>query len=140
MIKEKYKRWEPIGDIPTKLYLDGLYDDWEGFRIILSHYETGRMLRISFDPALSYRNTDEGDLLKTEAVAEGLFKWPLYTVENSRFLEWFHKESYEIRKDDNPLHYAIVTPNDFVDIISAFPPIVEWLLDRNKDARNDKRS
>ena len=140
MIKEKYMKWEPIEDIPDKLYLDGLYHDWEGFRLLLSDYETGRMLRITFDPALSYRNTDEGDLLKTEEVAEGIFAWPLYIVENSRFLEWFHKESYEIRKKDNPLHYAIITPNDIIDVISAFLPTVEWLPDRNKGVRNDKRS
>jgi hypothetical protein len=132
MKKEKYKKWLPLEDIPDRLYLDGLYDDWEGFRLLLRHYETGRMLRITFDPALSYRNTDEGDLLKTEDISEGFFKWPLYIVENSRFLKWFHEESYEIRKKDNPLHYAIVTQNDFIDVISAFPPIVEWINDKKK--------
>jgi len=50
-------------------------------------------------------------------------------LENSRSLEWFHKESYEIRKDDNPLHYAIITPNNCIDVISSSLPKVEWLCD-----------
>jgi hypothetical protein len=140
MKKEKYKKWEPIEDIPDRLYLDGLYHDWEGFRLLLCDYETDRMLRITFDPALSYRNTDEGDLLKSTGEAEGLCNWPLFIVENSRFLEWFQEESYNIHTEENPIHYQVSTPNDCIDIISAFPPIVEWLPDRNKDVRNDKRT
>jgi hypothetical protein len=126
---EKYVKWEPIKNIPETLYLEGLHDDYEGFRLLLRDEKLSRMLRITFDPPLSYRNTDEGDLLKTDQIAEGFLKWPLYTVENSRFLKWFHEESLEIHRNENPIHYAIITPNDVVDIISCYPPKVEWLTD-----------
>jgi len=139
MRSEKYKKWLPLENIPDRLYIDGLYDDREGFRLLLSDYETGRMLRITFDPVLSYRNTDEGDLLVTLESREGFIRWPLFIIENSKFIQWFNEESLNIHKDKNPMHYSIYTPNDIIDVISAFPPIVEWLPDRNKDIRNDKR-
>jgi len=140
MIKEKYMKWEPIEDIPDTLYLDGLYHDWEGFRLLLSDYEAFRILRITLDDALSYRIIDEGDLLKSTGEAEGLRRWPLFTVENSKFLYWFNDESLNIHKDDNLVHYSIFTPNEIIDVISVSPPIVEWLPDRNKGVQIDKRS
>ena len=127
MKKEKYIKWEPIENIPKTLYLEGLHDDYEGFRLLLRNDKTGGMLRLTFDSHLSYRNTDEGDLLKTGQVAQGFTKWPLHTVEESRFLKWFHDESLNIHVDDNPIHIAVITPNDFVDIIAISLPKVEWL-------------
>jgi hypothetical protein len=140
MESEKYTKWLPLEDIPDRLYIDGLYDDREGFRLLLSDYETGRMLRITFDPVLSYRNTDEGDLLVTLESREGFIKWPLFTIENSKFIHWFNEESLNIHKDENPVHYSIYTPNDIIDVISTSPPIVEWLPDMNKGVRDDKWS
>lgn len=140
MQKEKYKKWEPPEYIPDTLYIEGLYEDWEGFRLLLSDKEGVRILRITFEDALSYRTIDEGDLLKSTGEAEGLCKWPLFTVENSKFLQWFNEESLNIHEDDHLVHYSIFTPNDIIDVISASPPIVEWLPDINKGIRDDKRS
>jgi len=83
------------------------------------------MLRIAFDSALSYRNIDEGDLLIT--MSEELGGWSLYIVTDSGFLQWFNHESQNIHKSDEIVHYSIYTPNDCLDVLSIFPPVVEWL-------------
>jgi hypothetical protein len=63
-----FKKWEPLKNIPRILYCEGIHDDYEGFRILLiGENERSPVLRIMFDAARSYRNTDEGDLLKTIA-------------------------------------------------------------------------
>nr|WP_320049945.1 hypothetical protein [uncultured Desulfuromonas sp.] len=103
----EFKKWTPIDSLSQTLYLEGLYDDYEGFRLLLRGAgEEQRILRIAFDSALSYRNIDEGD---------------------SGFLQWFNHESQNIHKSDEVVHYSIYTPNDCLDVLSIFPPTVEWL-------------
>lgn len=121
-----FEKWIPVEGVPEKLYLEAMHDDYEGFRLLLKGYEDQRMLRITFDPALSYRNTDEGDLLKT-INQQDLSGWSLYTVSDSDYLAWFTEESHGIHESDDVVHYAIYTPNDCLDVLSAFPPRVEWL-------------
>ena len=124
-------KWSPLEGICEKLSLEGLHDDYEGVRLLLKgESPNNRMLRISFDPALSYRNIDEGDYMKSLHSFHGgelLGKWTLFTVENSEFLQWFTKESHETHKGENITHYAVLTIDDCVDILSAYPPKVEWL-------------
>jgi len=122
-----FEKWIPIDDLPETLYLEAIHDDYEGFRLLLKGDEDhNKTLRITFDPALSYRNTDEGDLLKTIGKQE-FEQWSLYTVRNSSYSEWFADESCGIHDDENIIHYAIYTPNDCIDILSVYPPEVEWL-------------
>ncbi len=130
MDKEKLVKWEPIEKIEKEMYLEGLHDDWEGFRLLLRGVEkSSGMLRITFDPAWSYRYIDEGDYLKSLGELSKYIDgaWPLYIVENSKYIEWFNEESLGMHKDDDIVHYAIYTPVDLVDVLSAFPPKVEWL-------------
>ncbi len=44
---------------------------------------------------------------------------------NSRYLEWFHEETYGIHKKQAQeiIHYAFVTPNDVVDVLAEYSPI-----------------
>lgn len=122
-----FERWTPLEDLPGILYLEGLHDDCESFRLLLRGSTKEPILRITFDPALSYRNTHEGDLLKTITGAEDLEPWPLYTVTDSDYLAWFTAESLGIHETEHIVHYAIFTPMDCVDVLSPFPPVVEWV-------------
>jgi len=130
MSKNIFKKWEPISGLPTKIYLEGLHHDYEGFRLLLkASGGQAKMLRITFDPALVYRNIDEGDYLNYGADYSQLepMEWSFFIVEKSNFLDWFQQVSQEIHDLQNIVHYAIHTPNDCVDILSAYPPKVEWL-------------
>jgi hypothetical protein len=70
---------------------------------------------------------DEGDLLDLLSSNGAFGKSTFLTVSNSEYLAWFHRISVNIRKNENVIHYAIYTPNDCVDVLSAYPPSVEWL-------------
>ncbi|MFA6095073.1 MAG: hypothetical protein WC757_04285 [Candidatus Paceibacterota bacterium] len=123
-----YINWEPLKDIPRVLYCEGIHDDYEGFRILLvGEDERSPILRIKFDSARSYKNSDEGDLLKTIASINNPGRSSLFLVENSSWIKWFHEETYGIHKNKNFKHFAIYTPNDCIDVMSEFAPIVEWL-------------
>ena len=51
--EERFERWEPIDGLSSKMYIDGMYDDREGFRLILKSTEPKmRSLRIFSCPPL----------------------------------------------------------------------------------------
>lgn len=122
-------KWQPIDNIPDRLYLEGLYDDYEGFRLLLrSENSQEGIIRIRFDAHLAYRNTDESERLQTlNNHIQLCGHWPLFIVEESDFTEWLIVESYVIRNATDIVHYMIVTPNDIVDVLSVEAPVVEWL-------------
>lgn len=127
-MKNVFKKWEPLKNIPRILYCEGIHDDYEGFRILLvGENERSPVLRIMFDAARSYRNADEGDLLKTIASMDDPGSSSLFIVDNSSWVKWFHEETYNIHKGRDIKHYAIYTPNDCIDVLSEFEPRVEWL-------------
>lgn len=127
-MKNKYLKWNPLEGIPSHLSCEGIYDDYEGFRILLKGDETtAAMLRITFDAASAYRNIDEGDLLRTITAVKDTGKSSLYTVENSSWIEWFREESLGKHSKTRFIHYAIYTENDCIDVITEFEPEVEWL-------------
>ena len=127
-MKNRYKKWYPLENIPVHLYCEGLHDDYEGFRILLRGDDpTSPVLRISFSPSLAYRNIDEGDLLRTIYGIPDLGASSLFMVENSTWLEWFQEESHGIHDGEDIMHYAIYTANDCIDVLSAFDPTVEWI-------------
>ncbi len=129
MDKSIYKKWAPIDGLPDKLYLEGLHDDYEGFRLLLKgELPQMRMLRITFKPVLVYRNIDEGNYLKT--ISDNNSRSSLGTlllVDNSDFLSWFQRVSLGIHSQELIKHYLICTPNDRIDILAKVLPKVEWL-------------
>lgn len=124
---ERYLTWHSLADIPDQLSCEAIYDDWEGMRIILAARDPLLpRLRIAFDRPLAYRNIDEGKRIKTLPMVEGV-QGPLAIVENSPWLEWLAKESAGIVTTDEARHYAVLTVDDWIDVICATPPRVEWL-------------
>ncbi len=127
-MREKLIKWHPIEKIPEKLYAEGIIDDYEGFRILLKGTEkTDKMLRIQFNVALAYRNSDEGDRLKSLSEWASYEKHSLFQVDESNFIDWFLEQNYSKYKKEELVHYLIMTPNDVIDVISLEKPNVEWL-------------
>jgi hypothetical protein len=130
MKKNSFKKWEPLSGLPEEMYLEGLHNDYEGFRLLLkSRGDQAKMLRITFDPVLAYRGIDEGDLISYQRFNEDddLGRWAFFIVNSSDYLEWFNQSSQGIHEGEGVVHYAIYTPDDCLDILSAYPPDVEWL-------------
>ena len=129
MKREKWLIWKPMEEIPTTLYLEELKDNYNGLTIGLKEDQNSPLLVIHFDGYLSYRVTDEGNLLKTLNEIENgedLGKSTLFTVENSLYLQWFHEQSFDIHKDDETIHYLIATPNDVVEVLYVSSPTLMW--------------
>lgn len=128
--QEIYRPWQPIEDLPKTLYCEGVHDDWEYFRILLRPRDRSRpMLRLLFDAAVGYRNVNESYRLRLLENHEARDGGTLFVVDHSNWLRWLSEESRGVveHMHDNLVHYAILTPEDCIDVASAYPPTVEWL-------------
>ncbi len=86
------------------------------------------MLRLLFDPVIAYRNINESYRLRTwRNLSSRSIKGGLFIIEGSKWAAWLREESSGILDDANLIHYAVLTPEDCIDIISEFPPHAEWL-------------
>lgn len=122
------EKWEPMKDIPEKVYLQALHDDYEGLRIILKGSGNSRTFRIKFNTNLGYRNTNESERLKMlDENPEFCGGWALFKVKDSDFIKWIITESNEIVHEGNIMHYIILTPDDIVEVVSKDNPEIEWL-------------
>ena len=135
-LKEQWFRWRPIDHIPRELYLEELIDNRDGLILRLSESADSPILQIHFDGYYAYRIMNEGDFLlgdhciKSEDNSD-LVQVPLYTVQNSHYVKWFHRKSCGVRENDRIIHYVVATPDDMVEIldldIPEEPPAVIWI-------------
>jgi hypothetical protein len=127
--EEEFERWEPIGGLAAKMYLDAMYDDREGFRLILKAPppET-RSLRILFEAPICYRGTQETYLLRDIYSGNSIYPWPIFIVKNSRYARWFYAQAKDAL-DKHGRHYHIAAINQMTDVLSAHAPILTWLND-----------
>jgi hypothetical protein len=127
--EERFEKWSPIDGLASKMFLDAMLDDREGFRLILKSVEPKhRELRILFDAPMCYRGTQEQYLLRTIYHENSIYPWPIFIVRNSRYAKWFYAQAADaIDKDGH--HYHIAAMDQMVDVLSARPPILSWLND-----------
>jgi hypothetical protein len=126
--RQRYVPWTPTENIPKRLYCEALHDDVEGLRILLRGDDSrGSTLRLRFDSVVGYRNVNESFRLKTWGELDMARTPPLLIVENSQWLEWLHAEAGGVFDANKAVHYAIFTSEDCIEIVTEFPPTVEWL-------------
>lgn len=130
MEKEIYGIWKPFDDFPDKIWLEKFLLDKNGLKMqFKSHYEK-KIIEFNFGYAsLSFRVTDEGDLLQSlcdweKEYGEDFFSWPLHKLNNSSFIKWFHEESCEKFIDENIEHYVFLTGSEIVEVLSLDTPEV----------------
>lgn len=105
-----------------------IYDNELGLRIELI-FENNAKVQFIFDTAvLSYNVCDEGRRMRTidflikhygDNFIEDSY---IYTIDHSKYLEWFNKESYNILSNYNIKHYVFITSNDIIDVLSTYTP------------------
>ncbi len=127
--EERFEKWEPIGGLQAKMYLEAMHDDKEGFRLILRGREPqSRALRILFEEPICYRGAQENYLLKQLYQYHDIYPWPIFIVKNSRYAAWFYGQVDGLLPEIGQ-HYHIAAMDEMIDVLSARPPIVTWLTD-----------
>lgn len=130
-MREVWKKWNPINDDFGKMYLEELIKTKGAMKILLKSEEQNIALKFLFDgEVLSFCCSDEGRRLKTINELDKKYGTDFYKnqsyfiVENSRYVNKFNKETYNIYNNFKILHYVFLLSDDVIDILSAFPPRV----------------
>jgi hypothetical protein len=117
-MSETYVPFPTPLDIKENFYQLEICQNYEGFRVLLQN-SVGAVFRISFDDLMVYRATDEGKRLLSLEKLKGINNTYLYKVEKSSFINWFLEENLNKQFRDSDLkHWAIITPNDWIDVIA----------------------
>ncbi|WP_026676220.1 hypothetical protein [Fictibacillus gelatini] len=135
MKKEQWQKWKPLEEFPSKLWFDYLLQNRDGLKVQFESEDERKVEVIFGYSALTHRVTDEGDLLQTidfwsSEYGNDFFSWSLYKSSNSSFIDWFHEESCEKFEDEAIEHYAFITPNEIIEVLSAIPP--EIIISKKK--------
>ncbi|TDX51133.1 hypothetical protein [Orenia marismortui] len=125
-------KWKPNTNIPKKVNLESLIDNKEGLMLTFTDkHNRDNLIYVFFKGSvLSYRNTDEGNLLQTFYCLSQMYddefytQWSFFKIKNSSYIRWFNKESYKKYKGCNIEHYIFITPNDIIEVLSTYCPEV----------------
>ena len=132
MKKEKWIKWEPLQGISPTFGLKKFYCN-EGiltFSIQDKEIDSAPILDIHFDGFLALRivhcgnkKVDSYDVDETviamKSETEYEYKWSLFIVENSSYVEWFREESAGIYEGIDIVHYLIRTPNEMFEVLDT---------------------
>jgi hypothetical protein len=125
-----YKRWNPIPKLEgVRLYCAAVHDDREGFRIWLDGEPTAFLgiVVIRFENVLLYTNSDEGKRLNgIENISKVQFPHGFWKVENSSLIKEFHRQSENVYESDEIIHYAFLTCDNCIDVLSWSNPAFEY--------------
>jgi hypothetical protein len=117
--------YEPI-DVGTLgfrgLECMSLTDTRLGLKIVLADGASERVVELTFEGFVGYRNINESYRLRTWHERRPYSTEGIFLVGHSRWLEWLREESGGVLDHVNLRHYAIYTGDDCIDVATEFPP------------------
>lgn len=130
MKQNEYKPWEVLPSELGPFYCEGIHDDFEFFRILVSgENNSSPVFRLLFkDTQLHYQSINESLCLNDKNRSSGLTQaGQFFIVENSWLLKWFHGVSSGIQNEITIKHYAMYLSNQIIDVLATQEPLVENL-------------
>ncbi|KHF30062.1 hypothetical protein [Anoxybacillus sp. EFIL] len=129
-MQEKWERWEPIGDLSLKYYVESLSDSIEGFKILLSDaYDENKKVEVIFEDSVhAYRSTDESfrqsviNKIDEQYGTQFYAEWTFFKVANSEYIQWLSEQSYGISESESLIHFCFLAGDSIVDVVAAYEP------------------
>jgi hypothetical protein len=100
--------------------------------LVLSVGPQGRLLRLAFEAPVAFRCIGESYRLRTWNNA-GESRIGVHVVELSRWVDWLREESAGVLADTPLTHFAVITSEDCIDVVTEHSPEIHW-QDREADA------
>ena len=131
---EKWSRWEPITGLTARYYVDGVVDTIDELIVrLVSDQDQSIGVEVVFDSAWAYRLTNESfrlSLIYQLGLKYGedfYTKWAFFKVDESDYLDWLSRESYEFSESAEMTHYCLMGLESFVDIAASEDPVVKLI-------------
>lgn len=118
--------------LPNCLEFVGLHFDKQGYKIQVSEFAVNKrsIFELNFAVApLAQRSMDEGKYFLTSwklDESDGAVG-AIVIVEESDFIEWFHIQTSGIYIDDQIYHVAVLTQNEWVEVLCNKLPELRML-------------
>jgi hypothetical protein len=135
-MQEQWIRWNPIGGLAKKYYLDSiLYKERELIILLAEEKNERNKVQVIFNNSIkSYKHTEETSTLKTISDIDEKYGgdfyayWTFFKIQNSDYLKWILEQSLETSYDKLALfHFSFITPISILDVISKSDPLVELI-------------
>lgn len=135
MSEEIWKHYKPIKGLEKDYYAIKSEDSPNGLVLVFSSYkDEHRGIEVVFDHSYeSYRSTEEGgryrmlcNLLEKYG-REYISSSVLYTVENSRYIDWLVYESHDVLEKEHLYHFAFLSTGVYVDVIASYHPKIRHI-------------
>jgi hypothetical protein len=122
---ERFSKWEPVAGLPSgPSRLVELRDGADGLVLTIAFDQpVPRGLLVQFGAPLAHRRSSFEVFVRMWRLE---IPDPLYVVENSRWIEWLHRESDGQYASASLAHYVITTSRDFIEVLTMDVPMVEW--------------
>lgn len=121
---ERFVPFPTVPEVPAHPEFVALSDSRGDLRVDLSVGENKPIVSVLFKARICYRTTDEGDRLRSMTSLGGKARTPICQVEDSDFVTWLTSENHNVRVAQPLRHWAIVTDDEIVEVISANAPVI----------------
>ena len=132
-VVERYVAWQAMNGVQIQDFsLARLCFEASDLVLLLSVEPHRRLLRILFEAPIAFRSIGESYRLKTWTQAEGSLLG-LHLVQGSMWVQWLREESGGVLAETSLTHFAVITADDCVDVVTEFAPIVQWADDLREE-------
>lgn len=132
---EAWIRWIPINGLAPKYYVASICSDEKGLIIGLYDWNNkNNKVRVTFHSLVgTYRNTYEtyrSDFIYKldERYGSAFYgDWTFFKVSNSSYAHWLSEQSSGINDIKSLVHFAFISMETIVDVLSIQEPTVELI-------------
>jgi len=125
-MNEIWTQWKSVENLAQQYEIDSVVDTMDSFKIVLSEMDNPqKRLEVCFDSGVdAYRLTDESYWLNSLNKLDKKYGvdfygyWTFFKVENSAYLSWLSKESFEISDSRAFVHFAFLAVNSILEVIA----------------------
>lgn len=121
---EQWIRWEPFSHLKSHYYLEVIDWNWENFTILLAESNhSSRKIQVLFQDFVEvYRcfKYHHNQLIHPH-------QWTFFKVINSSYNAWLQEESLTVVAPNRLTHFAFVTINARVDVLTYREPLLKIL-------------
>lgn len=137
-MKEQWTYWEPISGLSKKYHTKLISNSFKKGFVINLVDDNNKKISIRFTgTVISYRITDESYIFDTLTFLENNYgkdfygDWTFFKIENSEYVEWINKQTYDVYQDIGLKHFCILASDLRLDFITTYEPEVKYILKKN---------
>ena len=119
--------------VPDLLFFLSIEYGHRGLTVLTLDAENDSEIRVMFkDSVIAFRVMDESRYANTRWVSSRSSppKSPIVSVTDSDFLQWFKREAEEVFNVESVIHVAILTQDEWIDVICLREPSVRRDVER----------